>query len=239
MTGSPLNHERKTKMKKTLTLAVIGTLLGVAAPRSTMAQTNVTLDLDFYLTTVSQGTVSTNDGVIVSNVRFGFIDEATIISELGASTSNTFSRRAELLLVFPTNAPNDWTVLVRDGSNSVDVTGFFDHTNGTNTVGSTIFNPRTGGVTDTEYSIERFSLNDQPGFPPLTTHFTVRGLTITTTHGAVATPAGVFGVTDSITADVSGTGSSGGDLILLQGSVIAKAEFFPPSPVASAADNAR
>ena len=221
-------------MKKTLLLATLGALLAVGtawtsqAQTNVITQTNVTLDLDFYLSTVAQGTVTTNDGAVVNGVVFGNITEASIISELGASTSNNFSPHAELWLVIPTAAPDDWSVKVRDGTNSpVDVTGFFTYAPGTNSVGKTVVLTTTGAVGDTEYSIDRFGLHDQAGLPALSTHFDVSGFTITTTRGALP------GEIESINACVDGTGEQDGNLIVIEGFVTARNnEGFPhPIPV--------
>jgi hypothetical protein len=195
----------------------------------------VTLDLDFYLSTVAQGTVTTNDdGAVVNGVVFGKITEASIISELGASTSNNFSHHAELWLVIPKSAPDDWSVVVRDGTNSpVDVTGFFTYVPGTNSVGKTVVST-TGGVSDTEYSIDRFGLHDQAGLPALSTHFDVSGFTITTTRGILPTAGSeLTGETESINASVDGTVEQDGNLIIIEGVVTARNNegFRHPIPV--------
>jgi hypothetical protein len=226
-------------MKRTIVLASLGALLAVGtawtsqAQTNVITQTNVTLDLDFYLSTVAQGTVTTNHDTVVDSVVFGSINEASIISELGTSTSNNFSRRAELWLVIPTKAPDDWSVVVRDGTNSpVDVTGFFTYAPGTNSVGRTTVSTTTGGVSDTEYSIDRFGLHDQTGFPALSTHFHVSGFTITTTRAVLPTAAAdVAGEIESINACVDGTGEQDGNLIIIEGIVTARSEDLFPHPI--------
>jgi hypothetical protein len=228
-------------MKRTIVLATLGALLAVGtawtsqAQTNVITQTNVTLDLDFYLSTVAQGTVSTNHDTIVDGVVFGSINEASIISELGASTSNNFSRHAELWLVIPIAAPDDWSVKVRDGTNSpVDVTGFFTYAPGTNSVGKTTVSTTTGAMGDTEYSIDRFGLHDQTGFPALSTHFHVSGFTITTTRGILPTATSdVIGEVESINACVDGTGEQDGNLIIIEGIVTARNNegFRHPIPV--------
>ncbi len=234
---------KRTIAKRTVALATLGALLALGTARTSLAQTNltptnVTLNLNFYLSTVAQGTVATNHDVIVNGVVFGSINDASIISELGASTSNSFSRRAELWLVIPTKTPDDWSVEVRDGTNSpVDVTGFFTYAPGTNTVGRTTVNTSSDAVGDTQYSIDRFGLHDQTGFPALSKHFHVSGFTITTTRGVVPTAAAdLVGEIESINAFVDGTGESDSKLIVIEGIVTANGhELIPdPVPVASA-----
>jgi hypothetical protein len=228
-------------MKKAIGLASLTALLAAGTAATGMAQitvapTNVTLDLDFYLTTVSQGTVVTNGSNVINGVQFGSITESSIIKDLGTSTSNTFSRRAELALVTPVNDPDDWTVLVKDGSNTVDVTGFFTFTPGTNSVGRTVINSSDETVSDTSYSIDGFALHDATNFPPLTTHFHVRGFTVITTRGVVPTAAaGLVGVPEGIGADVSGQGETGGNLLIIEGLVTAHPnnEVVMPAPVSS------
>jgi len=226
-------------MKRKIVLAALGALLAVGtawtsqAQTNVITQTNVTLDLDFYLSTVAQGTVTTNDdGAVVNGVVFGKITEASIISELGASTSNNFSRHADLWLVIPKSAPDDWSVVVRDGTNSpVDVTGFFTYVPGTNSVGKTVVST-TGGVSDTEYSIDRFGLHDKTGLPALSTHFDVSGFTITTTRGIVPTATSdVIGEVESINACVDGTGEQDGNLIIIEGIVTARSDDFFHRPI--------
>lgn len=226
-------------MKRTILLASLGALLAVGTASTSLAQTNVitqtnvTLDLDFYLSTVAQGTVTTNHDTIVNGVEFGTINEASIISELGASTSNNFSRRAELWLVIPTKAPDDWSVEVRDGTNSpVDVTGFFTYAPGTNTVGRTTVSTSTSAVGDTQYSIDRFGLHDQTNFPALSTHFHLSGFTITTTRGVLPTATSdLTGEIESINACVDGTGEQDGNLIIIEGIVTARSEDLFPHPI--------
>lgn len=226
-------------MKRTLIAATLGALLALGTAETNQAQTsaggtNITLDLDFYLTTVSQGGVTTNRGTIVNGVDFGAITEASIIKDLGASLSNTFSRRAELLLVIPTNDPTNWSVVVRDGTNSTDVTGFFNYEPGSNTVGRTLITTSTGAVADTQYSIDRFALHDQAGFPPLTTHFHVSGFTITKTLGVVSTTVGPVGLVEQIDASVAGEGESDGNVIIVEGVITARGNNIAPNPAPTA-----
>jgi hypothetical protein len=226
---------KESSMKKATTLTILGALLAIGTAQTTPAQTiapqtNVTLDLDFYLTTVAQGTVTTNRGEVVNGVEFGSITEASIIRDLGASTSNSFSPRAELLLLIPTNAPTNWTVVVRDGTNSTDVTGFFSYIPGTNSVGRTTLTTATGAVGDTQYSIDRFAVHDQAGFPPLATHFHVSGFTVTLTRGIVPTETGPVGVIEQLDASVAGTGERNGKLIVIEGSIIARGNNLVPGP---------
>jgi hypothetical protein len=202
----------------------------VGTPDIIMAQTNVTptnviLDLDFNLLTVAQGSVITNGSNVINNVVLGKITEATIIRDLGTSTSNTFSRNAELVLETPINSPNVWSVFVRDGTNSTDVTGFFTFTPGSNSVGRTVINGMSQTVSDTSFSIDSFAFHDNAGLPAVQTHFEVSGFTIVTSGGVVPTAAGPLGIPESFNANVSGTGATDGKLIIIEGSITARRKF--------------
>jgi hypothetical protein len=211
-------------------LASVTALLMVGTAHVIMAQTNVTptnvvLDLDFNLITVAQGSVITNGSNVINNVVFSNITEATIIRDIGNSTSNTFSRRAELVLETPTNSPNIWSVFVRDGSNSTDVTGFFTFTPNSNSVGRTVVNGMSQTVSDTSFSIDGFAFHDSAGLPAVQTHFEVSGFTIVTSGGIVPTAVGPVGIPESFSAKVSGTGATDGKLIIIDGSISARRNY--------------
>jgi hypothetical protein len=212
-------------MKKAIGIASLAALMTVGIAQTTLAQTNtqtnLVLDLDIRLTAVSAGSVSTNHGVVMDGVDFTKITSRGIIQELGAATSNSFSEDAKLVLVTPTNSLANWTVEVRDGTNSFDVTGFFGHTAGTNVVTSTFMNTNNGASGTTDYSIDSFSLHDAAGSAPLTTHFTVSGFTVAKMRGVLGEAGGVLGETGSIVANVSGTGDDGGKPIVTEGSIFA------------------
>ncbi len=168
--------------------------------------TEEALVLNFNLNGVTQGPTATTPGGVASDVRVSTITSRDVIQVLGAATGNNFSRKARLILITPTNNLEDWTVQIQDGGTTVDVTGFVVHNPGGASVGSAFVNNRTGAANGTEYSIDGFGLQDQAGYPSLSAHFGVSGFTATTSTGLVNRRGQVIGQTDSIQADVSGTG---------------------------------
>lgn len=208
-------------MKKPFGIIPIAALMLAGAAQTTLAQTQTdeVLVLNIQLKAVSQGPTTTNRaGVVSSSVQVHRITSGEIIQVLGASTGNSFSTNAHLVLLTPTNDLDNWTVQVRDGSVQVDVSGFITHQPGTTEVGSSSFNPRTGNASGADYGVDGFSLHDQGGFPALTEHFSVSGLTITSSRGVVRRGQ-VVGQVDRVDAQVSGTGDNNGNAIVIQGSV--------------------
>jgi hypothetical protein len=197
-------------------------LLMAAALQTAPAQTtniDAALVLNFNLTAVSQGPTTTTPAGVVSDVQVSRITSRDIIVVLGAATGNTFSPKARLVVLTPTNDLENWTVKVEDGATSVDVTGFIAHNPGPDSVSKAWIQRRTGAAGATEYSIDGFGLQDKPGFPALTEHFSVSGFTATTSRGVVDRRGQAAGVIDSIDADVSGTGDSNGQLLIIEGTV--------------------
>jgi len=197
-------------------------LLMAAALQTAPAQTtniDAALVLNFNLNAVSQGPAVTTSAGVSTDVQVSRITSRDIIVVLGAATGNTFSPKARLVVLTPTNDLENWLVHVQDGTKDVDVTGFIAHNPGSSSVGSAWVQRRTGAAGGTEYSIDGFGLQDQAGFPALSKHFNVSGFTATTSRGAVNRRGQVTGVIDSIDADVSGTGDSGGELLIIEGTL--------------------
>jgi hypothetical protein len=197
-------------------------LLMAAALQTAPAQTtniDEALVLNFNLNAVSQGPTTTTTAGVVADVRVSKITSRDIIVVLGAATGNTFSPRARLVVLTPTNNLEDWTVQIQDGSKAVDVTGFVVHQPGSSSVGSAWVRSRTLAAGGTEYSIDGFSLQDQAGFPALSAHFNVSGFTATTSTGVVNRRGQLTGQIDTIDADVSGIGDSNGQLLIIEGTV--------------------
>jgi hypothetical protein len=141
---------------------------------------------------------------------------------LGASLGDTFSKRAQLVLVVPTNSLEDWTIQIQDGTNAaVDVTGFFNHQPGSVSVSGSRTNPRNGGSAVTDFSVDSFSLQDQTGFPALTEHFSVSGFTVIESDAVVKHKGTVVGQSVNISAQVSGTGDNQGAQTVITGSITA------------------
>jgi hypothetical protein len=195
-------------------------LLAVALQSASAQVTNTyeALVLNFNLNAVTQGPTTTAAAGAETTVQTSRITSRDIIKVLGAATGNTFSARARLVVLTPTNDLENWIVQIQDGSTSVDVTGFIGHMPGPNSVGSSLVR-RNGDTTSTEYSIDGFTLQDQAGFPPLTEHFSVSGFTATSESGVVNRRGQLVGQIDTIDADVSGTGDTNGQVHIIEGTV--------------------
>ncbi len=198
-------------------------LLLAAALQSASAQVTNTYEalvLHFNLNAVSQGPTTTTSAGAQTSVQTSRITSREIIAVLGAATGNTFSSHARLVVLTPTNNLESWMVQIQDGTTSVDVTGFIGHLPGPDSVGSA-FVRRNGAAGSTEYSIDGFTLQDQPGFPALTEHFSVSGFTATAASGVVR-KGQLVGQIDTIDADVSGTGDTNGQVHIIEGTVDAE-----------------
>jgi hypothetical protein len=210
-----------TNLSKILPLAAL-LLAGVAQPNHAQAQTNAELALNIDLTAVSQGTATTNRDGTVTDLQYTRITSMGIIQVLGTALTNTFSHRAQLVVLAPTNSLDNWTIQIHDGTNTaVDVTGFFVHQPGSNSVSGAWTNKRTGQSGITDYSVDTFSLQDQNGFPALTEHFSVSGFTALNSAMVLNRKGTVVGQAGNISAQVSGTGDSQGTPTLVTGSITA------------------
>ena len=104
------------------------------------------------------------------------------------------------------------TIAIRDGGNSVDVSGFFVHSYLSDAVGRSTANSKTGKSSGSNYSIQEFVLQDVDGYQPLALHYSVSGVAVEN----FSIPA-IPGPRSELSADVSGTGDSAGNLLILQG----------------------
>ena len=99
---------------KTTVLSVLGCVLIATGALQAQAQTgtNVTLGVNIALT----GVAPTNTTSGVARVH---ITTKDVLNAIGAETSNTFSARARLLIVFPSGGSPSF--VVRDGINDTAV----------------------------------------------------------------------------------------------------------------------
>jgi hypothetical protein len=179
-------------------------------------QTDEVLDLNIDLTAVSQGPASVVDG-FTTDVQVTRITTRSVIEVLGTSLGQSFSHRARLVVLAPTNVLDDWTVQIQDGTNAaVDVSGFFVHVTGFPSVGGAWINNHTQQTGLVDYSDDTFMLQDQGGFPTLTQHFSVSGFTVLNSAPVVRNGA-VVGQNDTISARVSGTGDNQGNQTVITG----------------------
>ena len=175
-------------------------------------QTNLVRNLEVSLVGIEQGGSATVRGVTTTTVNKVRVENDDIISALGTATGNSFSFRARLVAISP--LPSGLTsIAIRDGGNSVDVTAFFVQTYLSDLVGKSTVNTKTGKASGSNYSLQQFALQDA-GDALLGLHFTVSGVAVEN----FSIPA-IPGPRSELSADVSGTGDTGGNLLIIQGSI--------------------
>jgi hypothetical protein len=193
---------------KAVKLAVLTAFMATLSVAHSFAdQTNLVQNLQIQLFGVSQGGTFSNAYVTVTSANFTAVDTRRVIAALGTATGNTFSRGSALVLVTPLDGSSA-TLEVRDGSNHVDVTGFFAKEQIGDSVINSVSSNRSGRSFATEYSIQRLALQNSAGYPDLNLHFDVRGFAVQNSSGP-----GSY-----LSANVSGTGDRNGSLLILQGS---------------------
>lgn len=197
-------------------------MAGLAQTNFAQAQTNEVLSLNIDLTAVSQGPATTNHQGTITDLQCSRITSRSIIQVLGTALGDTFSRRAKLVVVTPTNSLENWTIQIDDGTNApVDVTGFFGHQPGSVSVSGTKTD-RKGNASVTDFSVDSFSLLDQTNSPALTEHFSVSGFTVLESKAVVKHHGTVVGQSVNISAQVSGAGDNKGTPTVITGSITAE-----------------
>jgi hypothetical protein len=202
---------------KTLKLAAVSTLLLYALP-SMAAQTNLVQNISIVAKTISQGGSVTNGTLVTTGVNKGLLTTANIIQTLGASTGDSFASTAKLLLVSPLPSGSA-SIVVRDGTNEVDVTGFFVDQIRSDTMEGSVLDTSTGKMKATDYDIQRFQLVDQGGFPNLDTHFDARGVTVTKSKTLVNGAGAVIGQAHQVLAVLAGDGDRNNTNVVMQVSI--------------------
>jgi hypothetical protein len=193
-------------------LTAVAALFAVAAFQTNADTTNLVQDVSIQLTGFRQGAPHTNSTSIIVGVDTTPVGTAGVIAALGAATGNSFSTGARLVSVTPL-AGGDSAVQVRDGGNTVDVTMFFSHEQFGDTLFTSNTTRSTGRTSESDFSVQRFALHDAGGFPALTLHFDVQGITEAddTSVGGVSSPG------SNITANVVGTGDRNARFMIVQG----------------------
>jgi hypothetical protein len=211
-----------TNLSKIISVAAL-LMAGVA--QTSFAQSNEVLVLNIDLTAVSQGPVTTNRDGTITDVQFTSITSRSIIKVLGTALGDTFSKRARLVVLAPTNSLEDWTIQIDDGTNTaVDVTGFFNHQPGSVAVSGAKANTKNGKSSVTDFSVDSLSLQDQTNYPALTEHFSVSGFTVVESQAVVKHKGTVVGQVVTISAQVSGTGDNQGTQTVITGSITAEGD---------------
>jgi hypothetical protein len=109
-------------MKKTIQLAMIGTILamGLLHAKAQTTNTNLVLSVNIALTGFLQTTEDTN-AATVEPVR---ITTRNVIDAFGTATTTTFSPRARLLAINTLGAPDGPRFVIRDAGVDTDVSNF-------------------------------------------------------------------------------------------------------------------
>ena len=190
---------------------LLAALLSLGIPQVHADTTNVVQNLNVQLWGVQSGGPVTNHNTIITGIARAKIGNRQIIQALGTATSNSFVLRARLVIVTPVGG-GDSAIQVRDGTLTVDVTGFFAHQQLGGAVSGSSSNTVNQRVVNLDFSIQRFVLHDAAGFPALGLHFDVNGFASESTppnHGGVG----------NLQIDAAGAGDVGGSPAVLRGEV--------------------
>jgi hypothetical protein len=195
------------------TMALLGTLNLQAAP-----QTNLVQSLHFNLTLYTQGGPVTNQNLVSYSMTPRKVFTPDIIQVIGTSMSLSFSAKATLLSVTPLSGAAS-TIVIQDGTNRVDVTGFFNVNKDNVAVDSGVFEPSTGAQRGTECVNRSFRLRNRGGFPNLTLNFNVTGLSQTKYRSLFNDQGSVLGVAEEYGMATAGTAQQNGVEATVRGTV--------------------
>lgn len=204
-------------MKKIFVSVALLLLLGTLRVHAA-THTNLVQSLRFNLSVILQGTTVTNGNNINYSMSTEKISTTDIIQVIGTSQSSTYSSNAMLQTV--TQLPNGPTrIVIQDGTNRVDVSGFFVFTTDTTAVAKGSFNAATGAESGMQYVNRSFRLKNQGGFPNLTLNFLVSGLS-PTTYQSLFNEGTVIGVAEQYVLPVVGTAQVDGADAIARGTVL-------------------
>jgi hypothetical protein len=195
---------------KVLRLAAFAALITVAVAPSYGDQTNVVQDLGIQLWGLTQGGTYTNRNFVVTSVDTVRVNTRRVIEALAAATGSSLSSTSKLVVVTPLGG-GAASIQIRDGSTTVDVTGFFAFESLSGSVESSTLNTRTRRSLTTDYSIQRLALQDNGNSPALTVHFDVRGVATENSMNG--------GQTSNLDIEASGAGDRNGNLLIIQGNI--------------------
>ena len=185
-------------------LALLGSVNLQAAP-----QTNLVQSLRFNLTVYLQGGPVTNQNLVSYSMTPRKIFTPDIIEVIGTSMSRSFSAKASLLAVTQLPGGPD-AVVIQDGTNRVDVSGFFNVNKDNIVVDNGVFDEGTGAERGTECVNRSFRLRNRGGFPNLTLNFNVAGLSQTKYKSVFGDQGSVIGVAEEYGMAIVGTAQVNG-----------------------------
>jgi len=193
-------------------LTAIAALFTLAAFRTNADTTNLVQNITIQLIGYKQGAAQTNKSIVTTDVDTTRVGTAGVIAALGAATGNSFSTAARLVSLTPLPDGNS-SIFIRDGANSVDVTGFFVHEQFGDSLHTSVSSLSTRRTTESDFNIQRFALHDAD--VPLSIHFDVQGLAedSDTSVGGVSSPG------SDLRVNVLGTGDRNSVFMILQGTI--------------------
>ena len=200
-------------MKNTIKYTLMATCISLASVQAWGDQTNLVRNLEINLVGIAQGSSTTAGNVTTTSVDKVKVATDDIIGAIGMVTGNNFSSNAELVVITPLSIGST-TVAIRDGSNSVDVTAFFAQSYLSDVVQQAAVNHKSGKAHGSNYSVQQFTLQDSSAYQPLALHYVVSGVGVED----FTIPA-IPGPRSELSAQGSGTGDSGGNLLIIQGTI--------------------
>lgn len=203
------------KMLKSLEIIGLSAIAVLCGLQAHAAQTNLVQNITLTINAVSQGSSTTNGTIVTKTVVRQRLSTLDVIAALGSSTGNSFSSTAKLLQVTPL-PDGDAMIVVKDGTNVVDVTGFFSNQRRSQTMESSVVDQATGKGTATDLDIQRFQLQDNEPLPNLSLHFDARGLTTTKSKSLLDSQGTVIGEAHQVLASLSGDGDHNGTNAVMQ-----------------------
>jgi hypothetical protein len=198
-----------------LSLTVLFTGLWAA---SSHGVTNLVQTITVSAVTYSQGSTTTNGTLVTKRLAGGTLFTPDVVNVIGTSLGTTFSSKARLLRITPLLPPDESAVVIQDGTNRTDVSGFFDIDAVSDTMESSILDIATGRFTAVDFDVQRFQFHNAGGFPDTTLHFDVQGFTSTRSQ-SVAGGGLVIGQAPQVVATVAGPGDRGGTNLVVRGSI--------------------
>src|ERR1700733_565625 len=183
------------KTKNLLKLAMVSAaVLFAGLAGASAVTTNVVQNINLQLTFYEQGPTNQTGNRVVTKVNQVRVTTKDLIAALGTATSNNFSSSAQLVYLRDATSNILTGVVVRDGTNIVDVSDYFAETNGALLIHGSTENLMTGISTGVSYGTMHLVVtNNAPGILhlPIVTPadnlnltFNVRGF-VTITHVAL------------------------------------------------------
>ena len=200
-------------MKLTTKISILATVMSLAAVQAWADSTNLVRNLDIQFVGLQQGKATTARNVTTTTVDRVQVDTTDVINALATATGNKFSPAARLVVITPLSF-GPVTIAVRDRGNSVDVSAFLVQSSLSDSVGKSTVNTKTGKASGSDYSYQKLVLQDVDGYTAMPLHYVVTGVAIEN----FSVPA-IPGPRSELNADVSGAGDSGGNLLILGGTI--------------------